>query len=53
MERGKLRMQRAISRSALVHGQILDIAKRSGRMKPLDQWAETGETEEGGPADAN
>jgi RNA polymerase primary sigma factor len=52
MERGKLRMQRAISRSALVHGQILDICEAVRQDETLlDQWAETGETEEGGPAE--
>jgi RNA polymerase primary sigma factor len=53
MERGKLRMQKAISRSALVHGQILDICEAVRQDESLlDQWVELGETaEEGGPAE--
>ncbi|MCL4793511.1 MAG: RNA polymerase sigma factor RpoD [Bryobacteraceae bacterium] len=52
MERGKLRMQRAISRSALVHGTVLEVCEQV-KQDPslLDQWAEIGETEEGGPAE--
>jgi RNA polymerase primary sigma factor len=52
MERGKLRMQKAISRSALVHGQVLEVCDAI-RQDPalLDQWAEVGDTEEGGPAE--
>jgi RNA polymerase primary sigma factor len=52
MERGKLRMQKAISRSALVHGQVLDVCDlvRQDELA-LEQWAEIGDTEEGGPAE--
>ncbi len=52
MERGKLRMQRAISRSALVQGQVLEVCELV-KQDPasLDQWVEIGETEEGGPAE--
>jgi len=47
MERGKLRMQKAISRSALVHGQILEICDSiRADESALDQWVELGETGE-------
>jgi RNA polymerase primary sigma factor len=54
MERGKLRMQKAISRSALVQLAALEVAE-SVRKNPaeLDNVADlgTGEMEEGSPAD--
>ena len=52
MERGKLRMQKAISRSALVQLAILELGEqlRKGAIE-LDQVVDMGETEEGMPAD--
>ncbi len=52
MERGKLRMQKAISRSAVVQIAILDLAEnmRKGSVE-LEQVVDMGETEEGAPAD--
>ena len=52
MERGKLRMQKAISRSAVVQIAILDLAEnlRKGTVE-LEQVVDMGETEEGAPAD--
>src|SRR6201985_966336 len=52
MERGKLRMQKAISRSALVQGVVVDLAeqlKRGG--VELDSAADLGDVEEGSPQD--
>ena len=50
MERGKLRMQKAISRSALVHGQILEICEAVRQDESiLDQWVDMGDPEDGGP----
>ncbi len=53
MERGKLRMQKAISRSALVQLMIVEIAEgiRHGSLE-LDNYADLGDVEEGSPADA-
>src|SRR3954462_2857646 len=50
MERGKLRMQKAISRSALVQLAALDVAE-SVRRNPaeLDNVADLGDVEEGTP----
>ncbi|HWB87160.1 MAG TPA: RNA polymerase sigma factor RpoD [Bryobacteraceae bacterium] len=52
MERGKLRMQKAISRSALVQGVVVDLAEqlRKGQIE-LESLADLGDVEEGTPAD--
>jgi RNA polymerase primary sigma factor len=52
MERGKLRMQKAISRSAVVQLAILETTEqiRKGTVE-LEQVVDMGETEEGAPAD--
>src|SRR5262245_42553653 len=52
MERGKLRMQKAISRSALVQRVVVDLAeqlKRGGL--ELESFVDLGDVEEGSPAD--
>ena len=53
MERGKLRMQKAISRSALIHLIVLDLADqlRRGDVKELDNIVDLGDVEEGTVAD--
>jgi RNA polymerase primary sigma factor len=53
MERGKLRMQKAISRSALVQGTVVDLAEniRKGAVE-LETVVDLGDVEEGTPADA-
>src|ERR1700722_1776479 len=52
MERGKLRMQKAISRSALVQGVVVELSDqlRKGAVE-LDNVADLGDTEEGSPQD--
>ena len=52
MERGKLRMQKAISRSAVVQRVALDIAEalKKGNIE-LESVADLGDVEEGSPAD--
>jgi len=52
MERGKLRMQKAISRSALVQRVVVDLAEqvRRGAIE-LESVADLGDVEEGSPAD--
>jgi RNA polymerase primary sigma factor len=52
MERGKLRMQKAISRSALVQGVVVELAGqlRKGAVE-LDHVADLGDVEEGSPQD--
>ncbi len=52
MERGKLRMQKAISRSALVQGVVVELAEnlRKGAVE-LDSVADLGDVEEGSPQD--
>jgi RNA polymerase primary sigma factor len=52
MERGKLRMQKAISRSALVQLMIVESAEelRKG-VEELDNLADLGDVEEGSPAE--
>jgi RNA polymerase primary sigma factor len=48
MERGKIKMQKAIARSALVHIQVLEIAENiRTNAADLDDHAELGEVEEG------
>jgi RNA polymerase primary sigma factor len=52
MERGKLRMQKAISRSALVQGVVVELSEtlRKGVVE-LESVADLGDVEEGSPAD--
>jgi len=52
MERGKLRMQKAISRSALVQHAVAEIAEqlRKGTQE-LEKWVDFGDAEEGTAAD--
>jgi RNA polymerase primary sigma factor len=52
MERGKLRMQKAISRSALVQGTVVELAEnlRKGVVE-LETVVDLGDVEEGTPAD--
>jgi RNA polymerase primary sigma factor len=53
MERGKLRMQKAVSRSSLVQLMVADIAEAIKReAEELDNIVELGDVEEGTPADA-
>ena len=52
MERGKIRMQKSISRSALVQRLVADIAERVKRNEEeLDNLVDLGDVEEGTPAD--
>ena len=52
MERGKLRMQKAISRSALVQRVVVDVVEqlKKGSVE-LEAVADLGDVEEGTPAD--
>ena len=52
MERGKLRMQKSISRSALVQLRVVEIAEllKHGD-EELDNFVDLGDVEEGSPAD--
>ena len=50
MERGKLRMQKAISRSALVQRMILEIAEAVRRGEDIEDHVDLGDVEEGSPA---
>jgi RNA polymerase primary sigma factor len=51
MERGKLRMQKAISRSALVQMHIADLAEKIHRQEvDLEDWVDLGDVEDGTPA---
>ena len=52
MERGKLRMQKSISRSALVQLRVVEIAEllKQGDDE-LDNFVDLGDVEEGSPAD--
>ena len=53
MERGKLRMQKAISRSALVQGVVVELAEQLKRTAvELESMVDLGDVEEGTPADA-
>jgi RNA polymerase primary sigma factor len=53
MERGKLRMQKSISRSALVQNRVVEIAERLRTTdEELDNFVDLGDVEEGSPADA-
>jgi RNA polymerase primary sigma factor len=52
MERGKLRMQKSISRSALVQMRAVEIAELlKGGDEDLDNYVDLGDVEEGSPAD--
>src|ERR1700743_3782726 len=52
MERGKLRMQKAISRSALVQGVVVELSEalKKGSIE-IESVADLGDVEEGTPAD--
>jgi RNA polymerase primary sigma factor len=53
MERGKLKMQRAISRSPLVHNLVHEIARRvKDDLEEVDAHVELGDVEAGSPAEA-
>jgi RNA polymerase primary sigma factor len=54
MERGKLKMQRAISRSPLVHNLVSGIAQqiKDGGADEVDAYVELGDVETGSPAEA-
>ena len=52
MERGKLRMQKAISRSPLVQHAVVELSERLRKgAEELEAWVDLGETEEGASAD--
>src|ERR1700719_2094895 len=52
MERGKLRMQKAISRSALVQRVVVDVAEQLKKAAiELETVVDLGDVEEGSPAD--
>jgi RNA polymerase primary sigma factor len=52
MERGKLRMQKAISRSALVQRVVVDVAEQLKKSAiELESVVDLGDVEEGSPAD--
>ncbi len=52
MERGKLRMQKAITRSALVQRAVNDLAEQLRKgAEELDDWVDIGDVEEGTAAD--
>jgi RNA polymerase primary sigma factor len=52
MERGKLRMQKAISRSALVQGVVVELAEQLKKNAiELESLVDLGDVEEGSPAD--
>src|SRR5262249_11609483 len=52
MERGKLRMQKAISRSALVQGVVVELAEQLKKSAiELESVVDLGDVEEGTPAD--
>src|SRR5437867_10694598 len=54
MERGKLRIQKAISRSALVQLIVIDLADRLRRgVEELDNIVDLGDVEEGTVAETN
>ncbi len=53
MERGKLRMQKAISRSALVQQMVVEIAEQIRKgAEELDAFVDLGDVEDGSAADA-
>src|ERR1700745_1974393 len=52
MERGKLRMQKSISRSALVQLRVVEVAELLKHSEDeLDNFVDLGDVEEGSPAD--
>src|SRR5258708_34165388 len=52
MERGKLRMQKALSRSALVQMMVLEFAERLKKgQEELESYVDLGDLEEGTAAD--
>src|SRR5438445_10351528 len=52
MERGKLRMQKAISRSALVQRVVVEVAEQLKKgVEEVDNVADLGDVEDGSPAD--
>src|SRR6185312_9273716 len=52
MERGKLRMQKAISRSAVVQSTVLEIGEEiKSNPDSLDAFVDLGDVEDGSPAD--
>jgi RNA polymerase primary sigma factor len=52
MERGKLRMQKAISRSAMVQALVVEIAEQIKRAaEELDEFVDLGDVEDGSAAD--
>src|SRR6186713_874667 len=52
MERGKLRMQKAISRSALVQRVVVDVADQLKKAAiEIESIVDLGDVEEGSPAD--
>ncbi|PYT32456.1 MAG: RNA polymerase sigma factor RpoD [Acidobacteria bacterium] len=52
MERGKLRLQKAISRSALVQRVVVDVAEQLKKgVEEIDNVADLGDVEDGSPAD--
>ncbi len=52
MERGKLRMQKAISRSPLVQHAVVEVAEQLKKgAEELDAWVDVGDVEEGTAAD--
>jgi len=53
MERGKLRMQKAISRSALVQLHVIDIAEQIKKgAEEIDSYTDLGDVEDGSAADS-
>ena len=52
MERGKLRMQKAISRSALVQRMILEVAESIKHGEDIEDFVDLGDVEEGSAAQA-
>ena len=51
MERGKLRMQKAVSRSPLVQHAAFELAERLRKgIEELDAWVDLGDVEEGAAA---
>ncbi len=54
MERGKLRMQKAITRSALVQLMMVEFSERAKKagLEEMDNFADLGDVEEGTAADA-
>jgi RNA polymerase primary sigma factor len=51
MERGKLKMQKALSRSARIQMMVLEWAELIKKGEPLDNYVDLGDVEEGSTAD--